>query len=405
VNRRSIGPIIIGLMVIVLLAFLIVPMLVIGGGALLFAGGGGADCGSAAANAVQPGVSTEAANSVPANYLKWFQKVGLQYNVSWTILAGIGKVESDDGRTTLPGVTSGQNGFGAAGPMQIGIEGASTNAWGGTADHPASEVVDGVATDEDGDGFADVYDPADAIAGAAKYLVAHGVQQNPAAAIFAYNHADWYVQEVLNWASTYASGGFTIADTTQGSDTGLAAAGAAGMACTQDNQLSSFVAPNAIVNDAVNYAEAQLGKPYLWGGTGPTAFDCSGLVMEAYLSAGVNIPRTSQAQWLGLPHVPANQVQNGDLVFFAGSDGTPTSPGHVGLVVGKNLMIEAYAVGTPIRVSSFGTAQSPPGDNVVVGFAQPWPANTPATAPTATPTTGPTTVPTTTPTTAPTAAT
>jgi cell wall-associated NlpC family hydrolase len=401
VNRRAIGPIIIGLMVIVLLAFLIVPMLVIGGGALLFAGGNGADCGTAGANAVQPGVSTEAANSVPANYLKWFQKVGLQYNVSWTILAGIGKVESDDGRTNLPGVTSGQNGFGAAGPMQIGIEGASTNVWGGTANHPASEVVDGVATDEDGDGFADVYDPADAIAGAAKYLVAHGVQQNPAAAIFAYNHADWYVQEVLNWASTYASGGFTIADTTQGSDTGLAAAGAAGMACTQENQLSAFVAPNAIVNNAVNYAEAQLGKPYLWGGTGPSAFDCSGLVMEAYLSAGVNIPRTSQAQWLGLPHVPANQVQNGDLVFFAGSDGTPTSPGHVGLVVGKNLMIEAYAAGTPIRVSAFGTAQSPPGDNVVVGFAQPWPANTPATAPTATPTSAPTN----TPTTAPTAAT
>ena len=404
-NRRAIGPIIIGLMVIVLLAFLIVPMLVIGGGALLFAGGNGADCGTAGANAVQPGVSTEAANSVPANYLKWFQKVGLQYNVSWTILAGIGKVESDDGRTTLPGVTTGQNGFGAAGPMQIGIEGASTNAWGGTPDHPASEVVDGVATDEDGDGLADVYDPADAIAGAAKYLVAHGVQQNPAGAIFAYNHADWYVQEVLNWASTYASGGFTIADTTQGSDTGLAAAGAAGMACTQENQLSAFVAPNAIVNNAVNYAEAQLGKPYLWGGTGPSAFDCSGLVMEAYLSAGVNIPRTSQAQWLGLPHVPANQVQNGDLVFFAGSDGTPTAPGHVGLVVGKNLMIEAYAAGTPIRVSAFGTAQSPPGDNVVVGFAQPWPANTPATTPTATPTNAPTTTPTTGPTTGPTTAT
>ena len=390
-------------MVMLLLAFLVVPMLVVGGASLLFAGGTGTNCGATAtaAKVVQPGVSTEAANSIPGNYLKWFQRAGLQYNVPWTVLAGIGKVESDDGRTNLPGVTSGQNGFGAAGPMQIGIEGASTNAWGGTPDHPASEVVDGVATDEDGDGLADVYDPADAIAGAAKYLVAHGVQQNPAAAIFAYNHADWYVQEVLNWASTYASGGFTIADTTQGSDTGLAAAGAAGMACTQDSQLSAFVAPNAIVNNAVNYAEAQLGKPYLWGGTGPSAFDCSGLVMEAYLSAGVNIPRTSQAQWLGLPHVPANQVQNGDLVFFAGSDGTPTSPGHVGLVVGKNLMIEAYAAGTPIRVSAFGTAQSPPGDNVVVGFAQPWPANTPATAPTATPTTAPTN----TPTTAPTAAT
>jgi cell wall-associated NlpC family hydrolase len=68
-------------------------------------------------------------------------------------------------------------------------------------------------------------------------------------------------------------------------------------------------------------------------------------------------------------------VVPGDLVFFAGSDGTPAAPGHVGLVIGKNEMIEAYATGTNIRVSTFGTAQSPLGDNTVVGFAQPWPAS------------------------------
>ena len=49
-------------------------------------------------------------------------------------------------------------------------------------------------------------------------------------------------------------------------------------------------------------------------------------------------------------------------MFFAGSDGTPQQPGHVGLVIGKNMMIEAYAAGTPVRVSAFGTPQSPPGD-------------------------------------------
>jgi cell wall-associated NlpC family hydrolase len=64
-------------------------------------------------------------------------------------------------------------------------------------------------------------------------------------------------------------------------------------------------------------------------------------------------------------------------VFFAGSDGTPTAPGHVGLVIGKNTMIEAYAVGTPVRVSTFGTPQSPQGDGTVVGFAQPWPDKAP----------------------------
>src|SRR5258707_11687411 len=104
------------------------------------------------------------------------------------ILAGIGRVESDDGRTTLPGVRSGANAFGGAGPMQIGIGGAAGNQWGGAPVHPASEVVNGVAMDANNDGTASVYDPADAIAGAAKYLLAHGVLSNVSQAIFAYNH-------------------------------------------------------------------------------------------------------------------------------------------------------------------------------------------------------------------------
>jgi peptidoglycan DL-endopeptidase CwlO len=375
-NRRSLGPIVIGLLLMALVAFLVVPMLVVGGASMLFAGSSGAQCGTAGAGAVQPGVSTEAANSIPANYLKWFQKVGLQYNISWTILAGIGKVESDDGRTTLTGVISGSNNFGAAGPMQIGIDSASGNQWGGAPVHAASQVVNGVATDEDGDGIASVYDPADAIAGAAKYLVEHGAQQNIPAAIFAYNHADWYVEEVLSWASTYASGGFTVSDVAQGANAAaVTGKGGSSQLCSQNGQLAAFVAPNAIVSDAVSYAEAQLGKPYLFGGTGPAAFDCSGLVMMAYRAAGVDIPRTAQQQFAQLPSVPASKVIPGDLVFFAGADGTPAAPGHVGLVIGKNTMIEAYATGTPLRVSTFGTPQSPQGDGTVVGFAQPWPDN------------------------------
>ena len=371
-NRRAIGPIIVGLLVMLLVAFLVVPMLLIGGESLLFAGGAG-NCASNAANAAQPTVSTEAANSIPANYLKWFQRVGLQYNVPWTILAGIGKVESDDGGTTLPGVTQAtvSNAFGAAGPMQIVIGNASGNQWGGAPVHPASEVVNGVATDEDGDGTASVYDPADAIAGAAKYLVAHGVQQNPTAAIFAYNHAGWYVTAVENFASQYATGGYVVSQVNPETP----AQGQTATDCVGGTVLEALSAPNTIVATAINYAQEQLGKPYLFGGTGPDAFDCSGLVMMAYRAAGVNIARTSEAQFATLPKVPANKVQNGDLVFFAGSDGTPKAPGHVGLVVGKNLMIEAYATGFPVRVSAFGTAQSAPGDGAVVGFAQPWPNN------------------------------
>ena len=182
---------------------------------------------------MQPTASDVAANSIPANYLHWFQLVGLQYNVPWTILAGIGKVESDDGQTTLPGVNSGSNAFGAAGPMQIGIRGASGDAWAT------------YATVEDGNPPASVYDPADAIAAAAKYLVAHGVQQNVPQAIFAYNHADWYVQEVLSWASTYASGGYTISEVTPNGDGTADASVLSSTNCKEDSELASFVAPNA----------------------------------------------------------------------------------------------------------------------------------------------------------------
>ena len=213
---------IIGLLAVAGLGLLAVPILV--GTNAFFAASAGCS-GQQTGTAGQPPAGPKA-RSIPSNFLFWYKKVGQQYGVPWTLLAGIGTVESNNGQTSLPGVHSGQNGFGAAGPMQIGIEGASGNSWGGAAIHPAGQVVSGVATDENGDGVANVYDPPDAIAGAAKYLINADVQANPSAAIFSYNHADWYVQEVLNWASTYASGGFTVADaSTSGGTANLTAAG------------------------------------------------------------------------------------------------------------------------------------------------------------------------------------
>jgi cell wall-associated NlpC family hydrolase len=131
--------------------------------------------------------------------------------------------------------------------------------------------------------------------------------------------------------------------------------------------------PQQAAAEAVAYTRGEVGKPYLWGGTGPGAFDCSGLVMMAYRSAGVpGIPRTSQQQWAWGPKVTVPQA--GDLVFFAGADGTPTAPGHVGIVVNpaKHLMIEAYAAGFPVRVSVYGAPGAAPGDSPVVGFTAPW---------------------------------
>ena len=362
---------IIGAAALLMIGFLTVPMIV-GGSSLLFsAGSGGYGCSSSAQqakSALQSKVSGTAKDSIPSNYLSWYQKVGQQYGVPWVILAGIGTVESDNGQSTLPGVHSESNAFGAAGPMQIGIGGAASNNWGGAPVHPASEVVNGVATDEDGDGIASVYDPADAIAGTAKILLAHGVLSNVSAAIFAYNHLESYVQAVEGYASTYASGGYSVTAAV-GSPTANTAS------CVQlaGTVISgSATVPNQAVAAAIAYAQRQIGKPYQWGGTGPDAFDCSGLVMMAYQAAGVNIPRTSEDQWAWGPNVPASQVEPGDLVFFAGSDGTATDPGHVGLVIGRGKMIEAYATGFPIRISTYGTAASAGGDNQVVGCSRPW---------------------------------
>lgn len=130
-------------------------------------------------------------------------------------------------------------------------------------------------------------------------------------------------------------------------------------------------ARTAATAQAISYARARIGLPYCWGGTGPSCYDCSGLMEQAYDSAGVPIERTSEDQWASLPHIPFGQQEPGDLVFFAGSDGTTTSPGHVGLVIGRHTMIEAYATGFPIRISQYGTPASAPGDTSPLGFARP----------------------------------
>jgi peptidoglycan DL-endopeptidase CwlO len=349
-----------GVGVLALIGLITAPMLIMGGSSLLLETGSG--CANAQGGAAaQPGASAAANYSIPANYLALFQATGKKYGVPWVILAGIGKVESDDGRSNLPGVHSGANAFGAAGPMQIGIGGAAGNQWGGAPVHPVSEQVNGVATDGDGNGIASVYDPADAIAGAAKYLLEHGVQDNQAAAIFAYNHSEPYVQLVLSYAGSYAAGGYTISAVSVDNVPGCLP----GVSLAASQAGGSGQVPNQAVATAITFAEAQVGKPYLWGGTGPDAYDCSGLVMMAYRAAGVYIPRTSQEQWLYGPRVPASAVEPGDLAFFVGADGTPTAPGHVGLVIGGGMMIEAYATGYPIRVAPY-TDRGP------VGFTRPW---------------------------------
>jgi cell wall-associated NlpC family hydrolase len=275
--------------------------------------------------------------TIPASYLAWYQLAGRAYGIPWEILAGIGEVESDHGRSDAPGVHSGTNSAGAAGPMQFGIGGAAGNTWGGPPVHPASMLTDGYGIDGDHDGVIDVYDPGDAIPSAASYLRAKGAPGDMQAALFAYNHSWSYVTLVLGWAARYAAAGPAV-PAVGGPGCELAVLGSP---------------PGGVAGKVIAYAEQQLGEPYQWGATGPAAFDCSGLTMMAYRAAGIFIPRTSQQQWAFGTRIPASQARPGDLVFFAGADGTLTAPGHVGIVIGHGLMTDAPAPGLTVRVESY----------------------------------------------------
>jgi len=120
----------------------------------------------------------------------------------------------------------------------------------------------------------------------------------------------------------------------------------------------------------LTFALAQLGKPYLFGGTGPDSYDCSWLVAAAYRTAMITLPRTSGPQYLtGVAQgqtVPLTAAEPGDLIFFnPGEAGAPPDqPGHVGIYLGDGMMIDAPHTGTVIReepVNGFGNSSASPG--------------------------------------------
>ncbi len=107
--------------------------------------------------------------------------------------------------------------------------------------------------------------------------------------------------------------------------------------------------PSGGVSAVLAYARAQLGKPYLWGGSGPNSFDCSGLTLMAWRRAGVYLSHYTGAQWAETARVPISDLRPGDLVFY-GTSG-PTSH-HMGLYVGGGQMIEAPHSGAVVRYAS-----------------------------------------------------
>jgi Transglycosylase SLT domain len=135
--------------------------------------------------AQQAPASRAAATDIPRRYLVLYREAGRRYGVPWSVLAGIGKVESNHGRSRAPGVRSGVNRFGCcAGPMQFNLRNGPPSTW-------------------DTYGCGNVYDPADAIPAAARLLKANGAPGRLDQALYAYNHAWWYVAKVKAWAARY----------------------------------------------------------------------------------------------------------------------------------------------------------------------------------------------------------
>jgi hypothetical protein len=145
----------------------------------------------------QAGPSAAARADIPSGYLTLYRTAARRcQGLSWAVLAAVGKVESDHGRSRLPGVRSGWNTAGAAGPMQFGIGvGRAGNAWGR------------YGADFDGDGRRSVYDPGDAIPAAARYLCAAGAPRRLDRALYAYNHSWSYVAKVNAIAARYRARG------------------------------------------------------------------------------------------------------------------------------------------------------------------------------------------------------
>ena len=305
-----------------------------------------------------------AVGEIPPDRLVLYEQAAARFGIDWAVLAAIGKLECDHGRSLLAGCTppGSVNSAGATGPMQfLGPTWRAGSPLGSVpvAGPPTRVTSEGYATDGDGDGIADVWNAADAIASTARYLQANGVFGDERRAILAYNHAGWYADKVLAQAAEYRA---------------LASAEAP----------ASPVSLAVGIDDPVAWAATFLGTPYVWGGNHASAaiqldpvstpvvtvgardgraglFDCSSLASWAFAQTrGVWIGGTSEEQWalarqraasgeaLVRTTPPPGGYLRDDLVFF---EPTAAGPGHVAIAIDATRVIESPHTGANVRIS------------------------------------------------------
>jgi peptidoglycan DL-endopeptidase CwlO len=294
--------------------------------------------------------SPAAIADIPADYLALYQQAATRFGIDWAVLAAIGKIECDHGRSRAAGCNppGTVNSAGATGPMQFlgstwraGTPPMTVPAVG----PPTASTVHGYATDGDGDGLADVWNPADAIAGAARLLRANGAPADYRRALYAYNRADRYVEAVLAKAEEYR---------------GAFAPGASGDA--------RVVLAWAVAH--VGRFTYNLGPPTDRGGSiqdmqsrepRSSTCDCSMFVRWATAQAGLDAGATTSSQWTangllprgntaektavvsrGVSAEPPGGYRPADLIFFGVDDGPS---GHVALWLGNGQIVQCSSSG------------------------------------------------------------
>jgi len=256
-----------------------------------------------------------------------------KYQLPWTLLAGIGMEETAHGATTAT------SSAGARGLMQF---------------MPATFAAYGV--DGDGDGRANLVSDADSVFSAANYLTQSGVTKGPDGvrkALYAYNHATWYVNDVLHYAHAYG-GGLVLGDPTS-------CAGGQGdpnVTPLRADQVAALLA----------WAAQQVGDQYVFGANGPNAWDCSSFTQAAYRHIGLTLPRTAGAQrdWLaagGGTRIPPGQERPGDLIFWDSYLG-PNAIGHVVIIKDPTTRTTFEAKNARAGVGTFSYAGIQQGKNI-----------------------------------------
>jgi peptidoglycan DL-endopeptidase CwlO len=311
--------------------------------------------------------SASAVADIPGDYLALYEQEAARYGIDWGVLAAIGKVECDHGRSQAAGCNppGTVNQAGATGPMQfIG----STWLAGTppmtvpTIGPPTTSTRDGYATDGDEDGLANVWDPADAIAGAARLLRANGAPVDYRRALFAYDHDQAYVQTVLAQASEYR------ADFAPGASAGDRAV--LDWAVAQVGRFTYNLGPPTDRGGTV--ADMQSREP------AGTSCDCSMFTRWAFAQAGIDIGLTTSTQWTGnglLSPVqtpqqtavvtrgvgsdpPPGGYQPGDLIFFGVDDGPN---GHVAIWLGNGMIVQCSASGNGSNIRPLAGYVAPTG--------------------------------------------